>query len=106
MATIHRQQLSIEHLDHEHAAAFSSGLSSILSTDLAFHTMAQLVDGLPTATVARRTRGSELGIGHPIYHHEQICDAAIHKTKEFRDNFDPLMLCFDDLVSSQYPIWL
>ncbi|KAH8198083.1 hypothetical protein TruAng_007755 [Truncatella angustata] len=64
--------------------------------------MAQLIDGLPTASIARKTRGSGLRIGHPIYRHTEICDPAIPMAKEFRETFDPLLLVFDTLVIQRF----
>ena len=86
-------------LDTDHRDAFSRAIKTILGSDLAEITMAQLVDGLPLADIAWEARGNFLCRAHPLADHEQLCKDALEKVRSLRDDFGPETLSFEPHVS-------
>ena len=91
---------NIDTLDEHHAAIFRSALSNVLSTPVAEHAFAQIVDGLPTEESFTEFNGWKEG--HPVFelNHTELCDGVIEKTRDFRSNFDPSSLTFKRQVGS------
>lgn len=78
-----------------HRDIFARAVSNVLSTDIAKITYAQIIDGLPLASVAQDT-GYELPNGHPLHNgHKDLCPGVLEKTEEFRARFDPGSLQLD-----------
>ncbi|KAJ0117023.1 hypothetical protein J7T55_003439 [Diaporthe amygdali] len=79
-------------LDGAHQVVFKRAMTNILATELAELTFAQLIDGLPLWDVAmdqsRKTHTKE----EPVYNHKQLCDGAMEKMLELREQFDPLAM--------------
>lgn len=88
--------------DAGHLDALYQAIQTILSTELALTTMAQLVDGIPLADVAWEARGNMLRGVHPIADHEQFCEGVLEKTRSLRDNFDLDTLSFQPDVSGHF----
>ncbi len=89
-------RLSIDLLSPDHHHILVQAIRNVLSTtDLAFVTMAQLVDGLPLEANGWDAQGSLLIRGHPLIGHDTLCDGVIERIKEFRDGFDEKILRFD-----------
>lgn len=88
----------INSLDVEHRETFHRALANILSTDTAELTYAQLLDGLPTS---ESFTDSYLWLArHPVYEleHKQLCDGYLEQAKEYRAQFDPANLSFEQSV--------
>ncbi|KAK3898595.1 hypothetical protein C8A05DRAFT_47130 [Staphylotrichum tortipilum] len=78
------------------------GNPHVLSTALAFATMAQLVNGLPLEANGWDALESLLIRGHPLIGHDTLCDGVVEQTREFRDFFDERTLRFDAPVLQAY----
>ncbi|KAK0384085.1 hypothetical protein NLU13_8174 [Sarocladium strictum] len=85
---------TIAELGEVHRQTIVRAITSVLATDLALWTYAQIIDGLPLSNIAWDTRGSRLVPWHPINSHETLCPGALEKAKSFRDEFDPNSLVF------------
>ncbi|KAF5002015.1 hypothetical protein FDECE_10757 [Fusarium decemcellulare] len=86
---------SIDALGEYHKEVFLRALSNLLSTDLAEHTYAEILDGLPTKDSLRE---SYLYLeGHPVYelNHSEICEGSLEKAREFRASLNPSSLRFE-----------
>jgi hypothetical protein len=92
-------EVSAQQLDPDHYDALTKAIRQVLSTDLAVLTMAQLVDGLPTAAVGWDVQGTLLLSEHPLNDHKELCDGAMEQTRKFRDSFGPSILKFYPKVS-------
>lgn len=66
-------KLSIDLLDPDHHCILTQAIRNVLSTELAFITMVQLVDGLPLETNGWGAQGSLLIHGHPPIGHDTLC---------------------------------
>lgn len=91
--------VSVTTLDRVHYAAFRMALLNTLATPLAEFTMAELIDGLPTADTILDCRGIRNMGGHPIKSHKKLCDGALERTRQFRSAFDPSALSLKASVS-------
>jgi hypothetical protein len=68
---------------------YDKALASVLATNDALITMAQLVDGLPLLEVARSAKGCwHITPTHPLEEHRTLCDGALEKAKAYRDTFN------------------
>ncbi|KAK4106821.1 hypothetical protein N658DRAFT_563552 [Parathielavia hyrcaniae] len=82
------QQLSIGDLDGEHRQLLVRAISSILSTELAETTYAQIIDGLPIADVAYDSHNPPYG-AHPVDEaHGELCPGMIDKARGFCREFN------------------
>ena len=90
---------SAVHADPAHRDALYHAIQTILASDLALTTMAQLVDGIPIASVAWDAQGNLITVNHPITEHEQLCEGVLDKTRSLRDEFDLDQLSFKPEVS-------
>ncbi|KAK4233773.1 hypothetical protein C8A03DRAFT_47754 [Achaetomium macrosporum] len=81
--------------DSERYGIFCRAISNVLSTELALFTLAQIIDGLPTADVAWDKRASDLDADHPIEEHSTLCPVVMDRAREFRQSSDPDILSFD-----------
>ncbi|RSL66083.1 hypothetical protein CEP54_003933 [Fusarium duplospermum] len=91
----------IDALPETHQDTFRRALRNILSTDVAEHTYAQILDGLPTEK--SHLEGYVRLESHPVFllGHKEICEGFLDKAREFRDRFDPSELVFkEDLLSA------
>ncbi|KAJ4310293.1 hypothetical protein N0V84_011045 [Fusarium piperis] len=79
----------IEVLPETHQDTFRRALRNILSSDVAEHTCAQILDGLPTEQ--SYLEGYVRLEGHPVFElgHTEMCQGFLDKAREFRDRFDP-----------------
>lgn len=92
-------KLSIDILDQEHRQAVSTAISNILASDIAEITYAQIVDGLPLASVVLESNGHPIiDRRHPIFQHKELCAGVAAKTREFRESFNASSLRFDSTV--------
>lgn len=88
------RQLSLAQVDGEHRWLLDRAISRILSTEIAEETYAQILDGLPTSSVAYDRR-SPPHRNHPIAHaHRELCPGMLEKARKFRDDFCPDILMF------------
>ncbi|KAK5999097.1 hypothetical protein PT974_01485 [Cladobotryum mycophilum] len=91
---------SINIIDSDHRQPFERALMRILQTEIAEHTYAEILDGLPTEQSYREF--SYPLQGHPSLSHTQLCPGVREKACEFRSGFDitslrfsiPLLLAF------------
>jgi hypothetical protein len=90
---------TIDVFDKGHRDVFYRALSNLLSTDLAEHTYAQILDGLPTEDSLLES--SPYIEGHPVFEleHNQICEGFLEKARRRCDALDPYDLQFDEHVS-------
>ncbi len=76
-------------LDKQHRDSLDRAIQNVLSTQLALDTWAQIIDGLPLASVACDQSSPRLALGHPILYHTSLChgasDAAQDVSSEFAD---------------------
>ena len=88
-------------LPDSHQYTFCRALRNLLSTDVAVHTYAQILDGLPTeqSFLEGYVRLDET---HPVFElaHTEMCEGFLDKAREFRDRFDPCELVFKENVRS------
>jgi hypothetical protein len=85
----------------EHHRLFSRAVHTVLYTDLALYTFAQIIDGLPTADIAwdRRDPGI-FGDEHPIEGHPVLCPGVMERARDVRQQVDLSILMFDPAVFS------
>lgn len=93
-------QISLAELDVEHHEALSRAILSVLGTDIAEFTYAQILDGLPTPDVFRDRYVGPLHIDHPLWQHTELCPGVLERVKEYRAEFNPQNLRFDSKVRS------
>ncbi|KAK3313960.1 hypothetical protein B0H66DRAFT_567468 [Apodospora peruviana] len=93
---------SLDTLDDAHRVPLTRAISNVLTTEIAETTYAQIIDGLPLASVADDTPGGILSPAHPINRHKTLCPGALDKTRLFRAEFDPGSLRFDASLLSAY----
>ncbi|KAK4100000.1 hypothetical protein N658DRAFT_487159 [Parathielavia hyrcaniae] len=72
-------------LDQPHRDFFDSALGNVFGTERALETYAQIVDGLPIASVAVDRYGSrhEKSLSHPIARHTSLCPGATEIPRAF-----------------------
>lgn len=86
-----------------HHDALIRAISNVLSTEIAEETYAQIIDGLPLASVVQDTANGGLPDDHPIHDaHLDFCPGVLEKTREFRREFDISSLKIGSAVS-EYP---
>lgn len=90
----------MDKLDASHLAAFTTALSSILSTTIAENTYAQILDGLPVTETYNEYANDRLH--EPINNHKQLCPGSLEAVKGFRDDFDIHLLELDAAVSYSF----
>ena len=73
-------------LDEYHRRSFEQALIRILRTELAEHTFAEILDGMPTSSSYRDMNFSYKG--HPAMDHTKLCPGALDKARDFRSSFD------------------
>ncbi len=73
-------------------------LANVLSTKLAELTYGQILDGLPTEQSLRDS--FTYMKGHPVYElkHDRLCDGVVERVRQFRSDFEPSTLRFQDAV--------
>lgn len=89
-------------LDQPHRDFLDSALGNVLGTERALETYAQIVDGLPLASVAVDKYGDryEKYRNHPIARHTSLCLGATETARAFLAQFTVSgALRFDDEVS-------
>lgn len=75
-------------------------ISNVLSTKIAEETFAQIIDGLPLASVVQDTSDGGLTDDHPIHDaHKELCPGVLEKTREFRRDVDLSLIKLDSTVS-------
>ncbi|RSL93329.1 hypothetical protein CEP52_013302 [Fusarium oligoseptatum] len=91
-----KEMSKIDNLPESHRNTFRGALRNILSTDIAEHTYAQILDGLPT--VESQNESYPILDGHPVYEldHRELCEGSLDKAHEFRTRFDPSDLLFKE----------
>jgi hypothetical protein len=91
--------LSVNNIDGDHHTILIRAINRILLTDIAEMTYAQILDGLPLASVADDSAQGTPPDHHPIRdHHEELCPGVLEKIRDFRKNFNPDILEFDSTV--------
>jgi hypothetical protein len=85
-------------LPDNHQDTFRRALRNLLSTDVAEHTYAQILDGLPTEESYLESY-PRLET-HPVVElgHVEMCEGFLDKAREFSDRFDPSKLEFKENV--------
>lgn len=99
IANIRFRKASINIIDEPHRDVVASGISRVLSAEIAETTYAQIVDGLPLLEVLKDVYGDLTCPNHPIHQHTQLKDSTLDTVRQFRDEFDPNILQFDVPVS-------
>ncbi|KAI1326143.1 hypothetical protein F5Y16DRAFT_375890 [Xylariaceae sp. FL0255] len=95
--------LSPETLDSEHHETLRHALlDTVLPTDLALETFAQLIDGLPLCRVAWDRYEHRLHPDHPINHHNELCGGALQVAQSLRDQLDVNTLRFEAELLQSY----
>ncbi|KAF5024407.1 hypothetical protein F66182_3493 [Fusarium sp. NRRL 66182] len=90
--------ISSEH----HQGVLGRAIESVLSTDLAQFTYAQIIDGLPIADVAWDRRLPGIMGEHIIDDHEALCPGALEKAREYYEEWSPKDLKFDLKTVEEY----
>ncbi|KAK1764961.1 hypothetical protein QBC33DRAFT_579903 [Phialemonium atrogriseum] len=105
-APIERIKSSIDMtLGGPHRDIFARAVSNVLATELAKITYAQIIDGLPLASVAEETESNLLPDRHPLFDvHTELCPGVLEKTEEFRAQFDPGSLELDANLINAYRV--
>lgn len=88
---------SVDLLCEEHRNPFEKALRRILNTELAEHTYAEILDGLPTNDSYRDLYYPREG--HPSLQHLKLCPGVRERAREFRSSFDITALKFRSSVS-------
>ncbi|KAK7433028.1 hypothetical protein QQZ08_000501 [Neonectria magnoliae] len=83
-------------LTPDHLVALSTAVESVLSTEIAEITYAQILDGLPMIDVFRDRYSSGLDIRHPLYQHTALCPGVFERMRKYRAGFDAQSLKYDD----------
>lgn len=86
-------------LTSDHLDALSTAVESVLSTEIAEITYAQILDGLPMIDVFRDRYSSGLDIRHPLYQHTALCPGVFERMRKYRAGFDTQSLKYDDKVA-------
>lgn len=89
------------HLDAEHLEPLKQALNNLLSTTIAKETYAQIVDGMPIASVYAEDHWFREGL--PVMQHEELCPGVLEKTRSFGSQFDILSLEVPPKVEITYP---
>ena len=67
-------------LGGDHLAIFSRAVMNTLQTEIAEETLAQIIDGLPIASVVLDTAGDTLPNGHPVHKtHKKLCPGVFRE---------------------------
>lgn len=93
---------SLDILDAAHQNPFEKALRRILNTELAEHTYAEILDGLPTNDSYRDLHYPQAG--HPCLQHLELCPGSRERACEFRSGLDITALKFNSSVSSSIAI--
>ncbi|KAK4233456.1 hypothetical protein C8A03DRAFT_38834 [Achaetomium macrosporum] len=86
-------------LDKQHHDVLERAVRNVLATRLTLETCAQIVDGLPLASVAfdqYNYRVTRLNPSHPVSEHTSLCQGAEEAARQFLSGFAINMLEFDD----------
>ncbi|KAJ3546900.1 hypothetical protein NM208_g1782 [Fusarium decemcellulare] len=83
-------------LTSDHLDALSTAVESVLSTEIAEITYAQILDGLPMIDVFRDRYSSGLDIRHPLYEHTSLCPGVLERMRKYGAEFDAQSLNYDD----------
>lgn len=94
----HDHRIHLDTLDTEHRETLGAALRSLLSTELAILTYAQIVDGLPLEEVVHDQRSAGIFGDHPIDAHEELCPGALEKAHELCQSWNLDMLKFSPQV--------
>ncbi|KAK2601987.1 hypothetical protein QQS21_004413 [Conoideocrella luteorostrata] len=95
------QTPAVSSLQQPHRDIFEHALKRVLSTGVAKLTFGQLADGLPISSVAKDSHKRPLWHRHPMHEtHQEVCNDALSKAKEFRGNSDCEVLEFKSPASS------
>lgn len=87
----------------EHLAAYTRALATVMSTDVARSTCAQIVDGAPLSqTLSLMPARPELT--HPVYQHSKLRDGVREKIAQVLDTSNSHVLQFDFDVSQSLTI--
>ncbi len=92
------ETLSPENLDRQHLRALTTAIHSLIHTEVAEFTYAQIIDGYPTTDSSHEFDWRPDLPDHPVKSHMNLCDGAIERTRVFRSAFDPLSLRFNPSV--------
>lgn len=90
----------LKHLDAEHFEPLRQCLVNLLSTQVAELTYAQIVDGMPLASVYAEDHWFRDGL--PVMEHEELCPGVLEKTQRFRSEFDILSLNLQPDVRTRF----
>ncbi|KAK4444017.1 hypothetical protein QBC34DRAFT_488060 [Podospora aff. communis PSN243] len=99
-----KEMSNLDSLDDEHASIFRAALTRLLGTELAEHTFAEIVDGLPTKASFSAFHRYFNTTNHPVFalDHTELCPGVIEKTRQIRDEFDPMSLTFKTELLSAF----
>ncbi|KAM0328054.1 hypothetical protein ACHAQA_005456 [Verticillium albo-atrum] len=89
------RQLTPDDLDEAHQALLTRAILRVLATDIAQSTFAQVIDGLPLASVVDDSSTGGTHPKHPVNRHTELCPGVWDQASEFRDEFRPEKLLFD-----------
>lgn len=86
-------------LDSDHYSALQRAISNVLNTDLAVGTYGQIIDGLPTRSVAWDRSSHKLRASHPLADHTELCPGVADKLNAMKPEFQADSLKFESGVS-------
>lgn len=88
-------------LSSELQKLLQQALHNLLSTDIARHTLAQIVDGVPLPSTLEDTWGGlDLEPDHPLFAHKSLCPGILAKTEELLRTFEVKDLTFESSVGN------
>lgn len=90
--------MALEILDAEHLGPLRQSIANLLSTPTAELTYAQIVDGMPLATVFAEDHWFREGL--PVMDHEELCPGVLEKTRGLRSALDVSSLPFQPCHSN------
>jgi len=95
------RRLSLEGFEGKHRDDLERAIRNVLSTEIAETTFAQVVDGLPVASVdGDRCHGHLSGL-HPLRDkHVDLCPGVLERTKQLYDEFDVNLITFEAKASA------
>lgn len=98
--------MSLRHfLDAEHLDTLKQALNNLLSTTIAEETYAQILDGMPLASVYAEDHWFREGLPDFVTQHEEFCPGVLEKTRSLRTEFDLLSLTLPPKVEIPFPEW-
>lgn len=87
-------------LDPIHYEIFNTALSNVLSLEITYDTVCQLMDGLPLYSTVLESAAANNLTGAPIQQHTRLCAGSTENAAKFLRQFDTNSLRFRAEVST------